>query len=153
MKNIKRILLVLVCLALACTFCFAVNAEGEAQNTDDILIDSNAGEGNNQNEEQGQNGQAPTQSTFMKIVTMLFPILILVAFFYFGMYKPQKKQEKEKKAMMDSLAVGSDVMTIGGIMGRIVSVKDDSVIIESGSDKNKLQISKQAISTVMPKEN
>ncbi len=150
MRNIKKIVLVLVALALVFSFCFAVNADSGISQPD--------GAGNAQNQEQSgegqeQNGDQPTQSTFMKIITMLFPILILVAFFYFGMYKPQKKQEKEKKAMMDSLEVGSDVMTIGGIMGRIVSVRDDSVIIESGSDKNKLQISKQAISTVTPKEN
>lgn len=149
MRNIKKIVLVLVALALVFSFCFAVSA--------DSGISQPNGATNNQNQEQsdgqGQNGDQPAQSTFMKIITMLFPILILVAFFYFGMYRPQKKQEKEKKAMMDSLEVGSDVMTIGGIMGRIVSVKDDSVIIESGSDKNKLQISKQAISTVTPKEN
>ena len=150
MKNIKRIALVLVAIALVCCFCFAVSADaGEltppagTQQTTPPATDA-----------QGQNNpQQPTQPTWMKIVTMIFPILILVAFFYFGMYKPQKKQEKEKKAMMDALQVGSEVMTIGGIMGRIVSIKDDSVIIESGSDKNKLQISKQAISTVTPKEN
>lgn len=147
MKNIKRIVLVLVAIALVCCFCFAVSAsEGGLSAPEN---------GTSQNQEQSnenQENQTPQQPGWIKVLTMLFPILILVAFFYFGMYRPQKKQEKEKKAMMDSLQVGSDVMTIGGIMGRIVSVKDDSVIIESGSDKNKLQISKQAISTVTPKE-
>lgn len=148
MKNVKKIVIVLVALAMVLSFCFAVSAESGisqpdgAEATNQETTTDNA-QGNGQNE----------QPAWMKIVTMLFPIAILVAFFYFGMYKPQKKQEKEKKAMMDSLEVGSDVMTIGGIMGRIVSVKDDSVIIESGSDKNKLQISKQAISTVTPKQN
>ncbi len=147
MKNIKRIVLILVAIALVCCFCFAVSAsEGGLSAPEN---------GTSQNQEQSnenQGNQTPEQPGWIRVLTMLFPILILVAFFYFGMYRPQKKQEKEKKAMMDSLQVGSDVMTIGGIMGRIVSVKDDSVIIESGSDKNKLQISKQAISTVTPKE-
>ena len=87
-------------------------------------------------------------SVWYNVLTLGVPILILVAFFYFGMYKPQKKQEKEKKEMMDTLAVGAEVMTIGGIIGRVVTVREDSVVIESGSDKNKLEISKQAISTV-----
>lgn len=149
MKNIKRVALVLIAIVLVCSFCFAVSASDNG-----LSAPSNPQQQGQQQTGDNANGnKAPTQPAWMRIVTMVFPILILVAFFYFGMYKPQKKQEKEKKAMMDSLEVGSDVMTIGGIMGRIVSVKDDSVIIESGSDKNKLQISKQAISSVTPKEN
>lgn len=99
-------------------------------------------------EQTADGNTAPQQNKTLSTIFTIVPILIIVAFFYFGMYKPQKKQEKEKKALMDSLEVGNEIMTIGGIMGRIVSVKEDSVIIESGSDKNKLQISKQAISSV-----
>ena len=145
MKNIKRISLLLLVIAIMTCFCFAVNAEGDVSigGKDDVSVENNSEQQSNQ-----ENQNNTPASPLMQFLQLGLPIIILVAFFYFGMYRPQKKQEKEKKAMMDSLQVGSEIMTIGGIMGRIVSVKEDSVIIESGADKNKLQISKNAISTV-----
>lgn len=52
---------------------------------------------------------------------------------YFVMIRPQKKKQKEEQNMRDSIQVGDEITTIGGIMGRVVTVKEDSIIIEIGS--------------------
>lgn len=80
-------------------------------------------------------------------------ILIIVAIFaimYFLMIRPQKKQQKKDAEMRNNLTVGDDIITIGGIMGRVVTVKEDSIIIETGSDKNKMRILRSAVSRVVP---
>lgn len=80
-------------------------------------------------------------------------ILIIVAIFaimYFLMIRPQKKQQKKDAEMRNNLAVGDDIITIGGIMGRVVTVKEESIIIETGSDKNKMRILRSAVSRVVP---
>ena len=77
---------------------------------------------------------------------ILFGVLILAM--YFIMIRPQKKRDKEQKMMRDALAVGDEIVTIGGISGTVVSVREDSVIIETGSDRDKLKIMKWAIQTI-----
>ena len=62
---------------------------------------------------------APAQSTGM--LGMLLPIILMVAVFYFVGIRPQKKQEKEAKAMRDGLAIGDEIVTFGGFVGRIVN--------------------------------
>lgn len=82
------------------------------------------------------------------MVSMIIMIVGVVAIFYFLMYRPQKKQEKEKQRMYDSLAVGDVVTTIGGIVGEIVSIKDDTVLIETSRDRTRLRMLKSAISII-----
>ena len=81
----------------------------------------------------------------------ILPFLLLIPIFYFLMYRPQKKQEKETAAMRNSLMVGDEVVTIGGIMGKVVKVKDDYVVIETGADKTRLKMRKTAIGSVEKK--
>ena len=76
-------------------------------------------------------------------------ILMMVAVFgvmYFLMIRPQKKKQKEEQAMRDNLQIGDEITTIGGIIGKIVTVKDDSLIIETGADRNRMKITRWAIS-------
>ena len=75
-------------------------------------------------------------------------ILMFVGFFWF-MNRSNKKREREQLLMMDSLQIGDEVVTIGGIIGKISSIKEDSVVIESGSDKSKIRFEKSAIKTVL----
>ena len=75
-------------------------------------------------------------------------ILMFVGIFYF-MSRSNKKREREQLLMLDSLQIGDEVVTIGGIMGKISSIKEDSVVIESGADKNKIRFEKSAIKTVL----
>lgn len=77
-------------------------------------------------------------------------IILMVVLFggmYFLMIRPQKKQQKKDQEMRDSTQVGDEITTIGGIMGRVVTVKEDSLIIETGADRNKMKITRWAIQT------
>ena len=78
----------------------------------------------------------------------IFLIVAMIAIFYFFMYRPQKKQEKEAQEMKNNLAVGDEITTIGGIIGEIVSIKEDTCVIETTKDKCKIRILKSAISRV-----
>ena len=74
-------------------------------------------------------------------------IIVLFAIMYFMMIRPQKKKQKEEQQMRDSIEVGDEITTIGGIVGRVVTVKDDSLIIETGAERNRIKIMRWAIST------
>ena len=74
-------------------------------------------------------------------------IVLMVAVFYFLIIRPQKKREKQAKEMRESLEIGDEILTIGGVLGRVVSIKEDSLLIESGSANTKLLIVKGAIQT------
>ena len=75
-------------------------------------------------------------------------LVAMLAIFYFFMIRPQKKQEKEQNAMRDALAVGDEITTIGGIIGKIVSIKDDTLVLETTMDKTKIRILKTAVRNV-----
>ena len=79
-----------------------------------------------------------------------FPLMLvaMIAVFYFLMIRPQKKQEKEAQEMRDSLAVGDEVTTIGGIIGEIVSIKDETVTIETSKAGTKIRFLKTATRSV-----
>ena len=77
-------------------------------------------------------------------------IILIVAMFgvmYFVMIRPQKKKQQQEQEMRDSIQVGDEITTIGGIMGRVVTVKEDSIVIETGADRNKMKITRWAVST------
>lgn len=81
----------------------------------------------------------------------MMPLLVLVAFFaifYFIAIRPQKKQQKLVDDMRNNLQVGDEITTIGGIIGKIVSIKDETCVIETTKDKCKIRILKSAISRV-----
>lgn len=81
----------------------------------------------------------------------LMTIGILVVMFvamYFFMIRPQKKQEREINNMRDNLQVGDEITTIGGIIGKIVSIKEETLMIETGHDRTKIRILKTAVRNV-----
>ena len=77
---------------------------------------------------------------------MLIMLVGMVALMYFMMIRPQKKKQKEEQAMRDNLQNGDEITTIGGIIGRIVTVKDDTIVIETGADRNHIKITRWAVS-------
>lgn len=84
-------------------------------------------------------------------VQELMTIGILVVMFvamYFFMIRPQKKQEREINNMRDNLQVGDEITTIGGIIGKIVSIKEETLMIETGHDRTKIRILKTAVRNV-----
>lgn len=88
-------------------------------------------------------GATPTGGSNMGMILML----AMIPLFYFLMIRPQKKKQKEEQNMRDSIQIGDEITTIGGIMGRVVTVKDDSLVIETGADRTKLRFQKWAIQT------
>ncbi|MCL1858463.1 MAG: preprotein translocase subunit YajC [Oscillospiraceae bacterium] len=88
-------------------------------------------------------------------LSFLNPIIMIALFgllMYFMLYRPQKKQEKAVNEMRSSLQVGDEVSTNGGILGKIVQIKDNFIIIETGNDRTKLKIAKWSIRAVEHRE-
>ena len=79
---------------------------------------------------------------------MVVMLVILVVVFYFFGIRPQKRQEKAQNEMRNSLAVGDEITTIGGIIGKIVSIKEETCVIETTHERTKIRILKTAISRV-----
>lgn len=81
--------------------------------------------------------------------TMSIIMLVgIIAIMYFLLIRPQRKKEKEIQAMRNSIQVGDEVVTIGGFCGRVVKTKDESLIIQLGADKTKVEIMRWGISRV-----
>ena len=80
--------------------------------------------------------------------TMIIMLVVLLAVMYFVMIRPQKKQEKEQNDMRNNLAVGDEITTIGGIIGKIVSIKEETCVIETSHERTKMRILKSAVSRV-----
>ena len=72
----------------------------------------------------------------------------MIALMYFLMIRPQKKREKEDAAMRNALAVGDEVTTIGGIIGKVISIKDETFVLETTKDRTKIRFLKGAIRSV-----
>ena len=85
--------------------------------------------------------------------SMIIMIVIYAAIFaglYFFLIRPNSKKKKEEAQLRNNLEIGDEITTIGGIVGRVVAIKedDDSIVIETGSDRNKMKMKKWAISTI-----
>lgn len=75
-------------------------------------------------------------------------LVALVVVMYFVMIRPSKKQEKEQKNMLSNLQVGDEITTIGGIIGRVVSIKEETLVLETSHDRTHIRILKSAVSRV-----
>lgn len=71
---------------------------------------------------------------------------LIIVIFWFFIIRPQRKKDKETAKMRSELQVGDEIVTIGGIIGIIVSMKEDSLVIETGSDRSKVRLARWAIS-------
>lgn len=93
-------------------------------------------------------GTAAEASTTGSVLYFVFSIGLLVVVFYFFMIRPQKKKDKEAKQLRDSLQIGDEVTTIGGIVGIVVRRNDETgtVVIETGGDRSKIRVKLWAIS-------
>jgi preprotein translocase subunit YajC len=78
------------------------------------------------------------------------PLILIFAIFYFLIIRPQQKREKERKNMLAGLKEGDDIITIGGIYGRILNIKEDVITLEVG-DKLKIKVTRSAIGNVLKK--
>ena len=80
-------------------------------------------------------------------ISLFFTLALMLVLLYFMIYRPQKKQEKKDAAMRSSLEIGDQVTTIGGVIGRVVAIKDDTFVLETGADRVRIEITKWAVST------
>ena len=90
-------------------------------------------------------------SALDNILSTAGPFLIMAVVLvgmYFLVIRPQKKQEKETNEMRNNLQVGDEITTIGGIIGKVVSIKEETVLIETGHDRTKIRILKSAVRNV-----
>ena len=74
-------------------------------------------------------------------------LAIMVGIMYFLMIRPESKRKKEAQAMRESMKVGDEIVTIGGIHGKVVQVKDDKFVIETGADMVRIEFAKWALSS------
>ena len=87
----------------------------------------------------------PGDMGFLGNYGMLIYIVVIIAAMYFIVFRPQKKQKQKEQALRDNIQVGDEIITIGGFYGRVMSVKDDDLVIESLADKSKQRIVKSAV--------
>jgi preprotein translocase subunit YajC len=96
------------------------------------------------------NAYAQTAAGATAGLTSFLPIILMFVVLYFLMIRPQMKRQKEHKAMMDALAKGDEVVTAGGVLGKITKVGDAYVTIEV-ADGTEIAVQKVAVTTLLPK--
>ena len=80
-------------------------------------------------------------------MTSIVMIVAMIAVFYFLMIRPENKRKKEAEQMRSAVKTGDQISTIGGIIGTVVSVKDDKIVLETSADQVRIELAKWAIST------
>ena len=88
-----------------------------------------------------------TTGGFGDLLVSLLPLILMFVIFWFILIRPENKRKKEAEAMRSAVKVGDDIITIGGICGKVVSVKDERLVIETSADQVRLEIQKWAVSS------
>lgn len=128
--KLSKIFSALVCVAVVATMFLAVAVSADT----------------------GTTGTAQQEvSPLYQVLSLVIPFALLAVVFCFFIMRPQKKQQRETQQMRDSIARGDTVVTAGGIVGVVITVKDDMVLLESSGDKTKIQVQKWAISSILEK--
>jgi len=91
-------------------------------------------------------GTTPTNNTGSLLSLLIFPLLLVIMYFF--MIRPQRKQEKEAAEMRNSLSIGDEVTTIGGIIGRVINVKDDTFVLETTRDRTRIRFERSAVKRI-----
>ena len=81
-------------------------------------------------------------------VGSILPFALVLVLMYFMIIRPQKKKEKKTEEMRSSIEIGDTVTTIGGIVGLVVAIKEDTIVLETGTDRSKIRFKRWAISEV-----
>ena len=96
--------------------------------------------------------EAATTSAAGSSMPMLLMIVIMFAVFYFFVIRPENKKKKKTEEMRNSLNLGEEIVTIGGMTGKIVQITEDTITFETGEDRVRIQVKKWAISTTAKME-
>jgi preprotein translocase subunit YajC len=98
-----------------------------------------------------QSGQAVQTGDFMSLLTGPIPVFVIMfVLMYFLMIRPQQKRQKELKTMMEALGKGDEVVTVGGIVGKVVKVSDTYVTVEVAAN-TEVVVQKSAVTMLLPK--
>lgn len=135
-KSFKRIMSVILAVILIFSLSTAALATGDSAAASSSEVTSEA----------STDPATPTSPYSTIIQIAMFGGIIVI--FYFLLIRPQKKKEKEAENMRKGIEVGDRIVTIGGIIGKVCNVKDDSITIETGADKVRLKLVKSAVSSV-----
>jgi preprotein translocase subunit YajC len=84
-----------------------------------------------------------------EILGTALPLIVMLGLFYIIVFIPENKRKKKYNAMLESLKVNDEVLTRGGIMGKITSIQEDHVLVQTGPDRARLKISKNGIASVV----
>jgi preprotein translocase subunit YajC len=96
-------------------------------------------------------GDGAASSVGFGLVQML-PFFLILIVFYFFMSRQDKKKKKKAEDMRNSLSLGDEIITIGGMIGKVVQVTEDTITFETGEDRVRVQIKKWAVSTTAKME-
>lgn len=88
-----------------------------------------------------------TGNSTTSVIFMVVWLAVIFGAMYFIMIRPQRKKQKEEKQMRENLQIGDEIVTIGGVYGRVISLKEDTFVIESASDHSKLTFARWALQT------
>ncbi len=102
--------------------------------------------------------QTPPANPVMSTIVTILPLVLVIVLLYFMMIRPQRKREKETKAMINAMKVGDKVVTIGGICGKVSKLKDEFVWIETGNigtqdEKSVIKMERDAVRSVESAKN
>lgn len=79
------------------------------------------------------------------MLATFIPLILMIVVFYFLLIRPQKKRDKEVQKMRENIEIADEIVTIGGIIGRIASIKDDTIVIETAGDRSKIRLARWSI--------
>ena len=79
------------------------------------------------------------------MLATFIPLILMIVVFYFLLIRPQKKRDKDVQKMRENIEIADEIVTIGGIIGRIVSIKDDTIVIETAGDRSKIRLARWSI--------
>ena len=96
--------------------------------------------------------ETATASTAGSGMSMLLMVIVMFAVFYFFVLRPENKKKKKTEEMRNSLTLGDEIVTIGGMIGKIVQITEDTITFETGEDRVRIQTKKWAISTTAKME-
>ena len=86
-----------------------------------------------------------TTTDSVSMLATFIPLILMIVIFYFLLIRPQKKRDKEVQKIRENIEIADEIVTIGGIIGRVVSIKDDTVVIETASDHSKIRMARWSI--------
>lgn len=83
------------------------------------------------------------------LVGLLLPFILMLVFFYIIVYIPENKRKKKYKSMLDTLKVNDEIITKGGILGKVISIHDTSIVLETGPSRARIKLDKNGILSVL----